>query len=382
MPGVSTLAPLSSTRLGVPTALVMAGGTGGHIFPGLAIAQALMDKGWRVAWLGGQGAKGLPSMESRLIPQQAALGYDIRFEALDFGAWRGKGFIKKLRSAVTLPQVLWRSYQLLRRIRPDVVIGMGGYISVPAGLMARLLGIDLIIHEQNAVPGLANRVLSWVAKRVYTAFPDVLTHQGAAAPCVGNPLRKRFTEVPAPELRFAHRTGPLKLLVIGGSLGAQGLNDLVPQALALMPLPERPCVTHQSGMAQLDRLQANYLAVNVAASCTAFIEDTAKAYADADIIIARSGASTVTEIAAVGAAALFVPFPYASDDHQTLNAKYLVDAGGAWVEQQEDLKPPILAEFLQTLTREALLAKAQAARSMARVDATTLIVQACESLIS
>jgi UDP-N-acetylglucosamine--N-acetylmuramyl-(pentapeptide) pyrophosphoryl-undecaprenol N-acetylglucosamine transferase len=373
--------------MSVGIALMMAGGTGGHIFPGIAVSQALMDKDWRVVWLGSQGTQALPSMESKLVPAQAASGYSIPFEAIEFGGLRGKGLLAKLLLPFKLTKALWQSFLVLRRVRPDVVIGMGGYISFPAGVMARLLKIPLVLHEQNSVAGLANKVLARIATRVFTAFPDVLLQASNAASTaksktefIGNPLRKAFTSRSLPAVRFAGRAGALRLLVVGGSLGAKGLNDLVPQALALIPIEQRPRVTHQSGAKQLDELQNNYLKANVAASCTAFIDDTASAYANADLIIARSGASTVTEIAAVGAAALFVPFPFAVDDHQTTNAKYLVDKGAAWIEQQADLNPQMLADFLQTLTRDELLAKAEAACSMARLGATETIIAACEEI--
>jgi len=366
------------------TALVMAGGTGGHIFPGLAVSQALMDKGWRVVWLGSKGNPHSPSMELRLVPAQSARGYDIAFETIEFGGLRGKGLMAKLLLPIKLARALWQSREVLKRVRPDVVIGMGGYISFPAGLVARLLKIPLVLHEQNSVAGLANKVLARVATWVFTAFPNVLIRESSTATFIGNPLREAFTRIDSPKNRFANRSGLLELLVVGGSLGARGLNDLVPKALALIPLAQRPRVLHQSGLEQLDDLQANYLKANVAASCTAFIDDTASAYANADIVIARSGASTVTEIAAVGAAALFVPFPFAVDDHQTTNAKYLVDTSsgdkGAWIEQQADLNPQMLADFLQSLNREELLMKAKAANAMARMDATQLLVQACEGL--
>jgi UDP-N-acetylglucosamine--N-acetylmuramyl-(pentapeptide) pyrophosphoryl-undecaprenol N-acetylglucosamine transferase len=366
------------------TALMMAGGTGGHIFPGLAVSQALMDKGWRVVWLGSKGAADKPSMESKIVPAQAAVGYNILFESIEFGGLRGKGLTAKLLLPIKLTLALWQSREVLKRVQPDVVIGMGGYISFPAGLMAKLLKIPLVLHEQNSVAGLANKVLARFASRVYTAFPNVLVVESNTTTFIGNPLREAFTRMASPADRFANRTGVLQLLVVGGSLGAKALNDLVPKALALIPIEQRPRVTHQSGQAQLDELQDNYLKANVAASCTAFIDDTASAYANADIVIARSGASTVTEIAAVGAAALFVPFPYAVDDHQTTNAKYLVatasGASGAWIEQQADLNPQMLADFLQTLNRDELLAKAQAANSMTHTDATAKIVAACEEL--
>ena len=368
------------------TALMMAGGTGGHIFPGLAVAQALMDKGWRVVWLGSAGSSGRPSMESRIVPAQSARGYNIPFETIEFGGLRGKGLMAKLLLPIKLTRALWQSRSVLKRVRPDVVIGMGGYISFPAGLMARQLKIPLVLHEQNSIAGLANKWLARVATHVFTAFPNVLTAESNATTFIGNPLREAFTRMASPEDRFTNRSGVLQLLVVGGSLGAKGLNDLVPKALALIPIEQRPRVTHQSGQAQLDELQDNYLRANVAASCTAFIDDTASAFANADIIIARSGASTVTEIAAVGAAALFVPFPFAVDDHQTTNAKYLVDTTsgdkGAWIEQQADLNPQMLADFLQSLNREELLAKAKIAKTMARTGATAAIVQACEELIT
>lgn len=359
-------------------ALVMAGGTGGHIFPGLAIAQGLLDVGWEVAWLGSQFPSGVEvSILAKAKAAQVAAATAINFKTIQFGGLRGKSLLTKLLLPFNLIRAFWQSFQLLRELRPSVVVGMGGYISFPAGLMARLLGVPLVLHEQNSIAGLANKVLAAVASRVFTAFPAVLLPKGEF---VGNPLRTAFTQRPKPIDRFAQRSGPLQLLVVGGSLGAKGLNDLLPAALALIPASERPHVLHQSGAAQLEALQASYLKVNVVASCTAFIDDTASAFADADIIIARSGASTVTELAAVGAAALFVPFPYAVDDHQTTNAKYLVNAAAGWIEQQADLNPQMLADFLQTLSRETLLEKAQAAYSMAKLDATQQLIAACEEL--
>lgn len=365
------------------TALIMAGGTGGHIFPGLAVAQGLLDAGWQVTWLGGPA----PSMEARILKAQQAAGLNVHFESIEFGGLRGKGLKTIGLLPFKLAKALWQSRVLLHKVRPTVVIGMGGYISFPAGLMACALGIPLVLHEQNSVAGLANKMLARWASHVLTAFPTPFANSkwlSSVRPSVfiGNPLRRSFTQQAAPATRFAGRQGALQLLVIGGSLGAKGLNEVVPQALALIPSELRPRVIHQSGAAQLETLQANYLAVNVAATCIAFIEDTASAFANADIIITRSGASTVTEIAAVGAAALFVPFPYAVDDHQTTNAKYLVNGihgqSGAWIEQQSDLTAQMLADFLQTMTREELLSKAQAAHQMAKLEATTKLVEACE----
>ena len=352
-------------------ALVMAGGTGGHIFPGLAVAEALRERGWRVHWLGGKGTAQHPSMESQLVPPRGFV-----FESIDFSGVRGKGPATLVFLPLRLLKAFWQSIQVVRRVKPDVVLGLGGYISFPAGMMSVLLGKPLVLHEQNSVAGLVNKVLAGVADRVFTAFPGVLKK----AEWIGNPLRPAFTRQPDPEARFAGRTGPLRLLVVGGSLGAMALNDLVPKALALIPANERPVVTHQSGARQLEALRANYQAAGVQAELTPFIEDTAQAFADADLIICRAGASTVTEIAAVGAAALFVPFPSAVDDHQTTNAKFLVDRGGGWLIQQRDLTPEKLAQLLQKTERSTLVLYGLEAKKMQKIDATAQMVAACEEI--
>ena len=352
-------------------ALVMAGGTGGHIFPGLAVAEALRDKGWRVHWLGGKGSTGNPSMESQLVPPRG-----FAFETIDFSGVRGKGVVTLAFLPLRLLKAFWQSIQVMRRVKPQVVIGMGGYIAFPAGMMAVLLGKPLVLHEQNSVAGMVNKILAQVADRVFTAFPNVLKN----AEWVGNPLRIAFTQQAEPDVRFAERTGPLRLLVVGGSLGAKALNSLVPQALALIPIEKRPIVTHQSGTKQIDELRANYQAVGVDATLTPFIDDTATAFADADLIICRSGASTVTEIAAVGAAALFVPFPSAVDDHQTSNARFLVQQGAGWQMAQSEMTPQILAEMLQKTERTALVNIGLQAKTMQKTEATAQIVAACEEL--
>jgi UDP-N-acetylglucosamine--N-acetylmuramyl-(pentapeptide) pyrophosphoryl-undecaprenol N-acetylglucosamine transferase len=353
------------------TALIMAGGTGGHIFPGLAIAHALRERGWQVHWLGGKGSATHPSMESQLVPPQG-----FAFEAIDFGGLRGKGLKTLVLLPLRLLKAFWQSIVVLRRVKPAVVVGLGGYITFPAGMMSVLLGKPLVLHEQNSVAGLANKVLSRVADRVFTAFPTVMNH----ARWVGNPLRTAFLNVPVPTERFASRTGPLKVLVVGGSLGAKALNEIVPQALALLPREARPIVVHQSGSKQIDNLRANYAAVGVDAELTPFIDNTAQAFADADLVICRAGASTVTEIAAVGAAALFVPFPSAVDDHQTTNARFLADQDAAWLVPQDQLTPGKLAEMLQNMQRSALLDKGLKAKMMQKLDATQQMVAACEEL--
>ena len=373
-PQAST-APLRGSEVGEATrvALIMAGGTGGHIFPGLAVAEALREKGWRVHWLGAKGSAAHPSMESQLVPPRG-----FAFETIAFSGVRGKGLSTLVVLPLRLLKAFWQSVQVIRRVRPDVVIGLGGYIAFPAGLMSVLLGRPLVLHEQNAVAGMVNRVLAQVADRVLTAFPNVLKH----AEWVGNPLRVGFTEQQEPKARFTARSGPLRLLVVGGSLGAKALNTLVPAALALIPADRRPLVTHQSGAMQIDALRANYLAAGVDAQLTPFIEDTASAFAAADLIICRAGASTVTEIAAVGAAALFVPFPAAVDDHQTINAQFLVNQGGGWLAQQRDLTPEKLAAMLQKTERTALVERALRAKTMQKIEATARVVAVCEELAS
>ncbi|WP_024812947.1 undecaprenyldiphospho-muramoylpentapeptide beta-N-acetylglucosaminyltransferase [Acidovorax sp. JHL-3] len=348
------------------TALIMAGGTGGHIFPGLAVAEELRARGWRVHWLGAPG-----SMESRIVPQH---GFPL--ELIDFSGVRGKGLATLALLPLRLLRAFWQALHVVRRVKPDVVVGLGGYITFPGGMMGVLCGKPLVLHEQNSVAGMANKVLAGVADRVFTAFPGVLKK----AQWVGNPLRAAFTRQPAPAERFVGRTGPLRLLVVGGSLGAQALNDIVPRALALIPAENRPVVTHQSGATQIDTLRANYQAAGVQAELTPFIDDTASAFAAADIIVCRAGASTVTEIAAVGAAAIFVPFPFAVDDHQTTNARFLVSAGGGWLVQQSDLTPEGLAKMLLNSERTALVDIAEKAKNMQKINATREVVAACEEL--
>jgi len=349
-----------------PCALVMAGGTGGHIFPGLAVAQALRDKGWRVHWLGTPN-----SMETRLVPLR---GFPM--ELVDFSGVRGKGVMTWVRLPWRLLRACVQSFQVLQRVRPDVVLGFGGYISLPAGLVTVLRRIPLVLHEQNAIAGMANQVLSKVAARVFTAFPHVMKK----AQWVGNPLRGEFFNQAEPSARFLDRTGPMKVLVVGGSLGARALNAVVPLALAKIPLVDRPSVMHQSGEKEIDTLRTNYFDANVEATLTPFIDNTAQAFGDADIVICRAGASTVTEIAAIGAAALFVPFPGAVDDHQTHNAQFLTEQGAGWTIQQSELTPEYLAAWLQSLNRDVLKDGAEKAKTLACLNATQAIAQACEEL--
>ncbi|HKC44308.1 MAG TPA: undecaprenyldiphospho-muramoylpentapeptide beta-N-acetylglucosaminyltransferase [Burkholderiales bacterium] len=343
--------------------MIMAGGTGGHVFPALAVADDLRARGWRVVWLGAR-----TGMEARLVPQHGHEMAWVRFSGL-----RGKGWLARLLLPANLLVAFWQSLRAIRAHRPAVVLGMGGYIAFPGGMMAALLGRPLVIHEQNSIAGLANRVLAGVADRILTAFPGALPR----SQLVGNPVRGDIAGVAPPAQRFAGRSGPLRLLVVGGSLGAVALNDLVPQALALLPAASRPVVTHQAGAKHLDRLRATYTAAGVEASIVAFIDDMAEAYAAADLVIARAGATTVAELAAAGVAAILVPFPFAVDDHQTTNARYLADAGAAILVQQRDLRPAGLAETLRGLARERLLAMAENARTLGRPDATRAVADVC-----
>ncbi|MCL1960943.1 MAG: undecaprenyldiphospho-muramoylpentapeptide beta-N-acetylglucosaminyltransferase [Desulfovibrionaceae bacterium] len=360
---------MSGLRVTPKCALVMAGGTGGHIFPGLAVADALRGRGWRVHWLGAPG-----SMEQQLVPPR---GYP--FEAIDFGGVRGKGLLTLALLPLRLLRAFAQSIGVIRRVKPDVLVGLGGYIAFPGALMGVALGKPLVLHEQNSVPGLANKVLAGMADRVFTAFPGVLP-KARRVQWVGNPLREAFTRQPDPVARFAGRAGPLRLLVVGGSLGAQALNEVVPKALALILPGQRPCVTHQSGAKQIDQLRANYQAAGVEAELLPFIDDMASACAEADLVICRAGATTVTEIAAIGAAALFVPFPHAVDDHQSANARFLAEQDAGWLIQQRDLSAEKLAAMLQNTERRALLAVAQKAKSLQKTSAAGDIAAACEEL--
>ena len=351
-----------------PHLLVMAGGTGGHIFPGLAVADYLRNQGWQVSWLGNK-----TGMEYRIVSPK---GY--RFEAIQFGGLRGKGLKTILLLPLNLLRAFAQSLRVLRNSKPDVVLGMGGYVTFPAGLMSVLLGKPLVLHEQNSVAGLANKVLAKVATRCLCAFPNALPN----AQWVGNPLRADIAQIINPVRRYQERFGPLKLLVVGGSLGAAALNDLVPKALALIPVESRPEVIHQAGEKHVEQLKAHYANLNVTADVRPFIEDMARAYADADLVICRSGAMTVAELSAAGVASFLVPFPHAVDDHQTFNAKFLSDAGAATLVQQKDLKPADLANYLQTVTRAQLSVMAEKALIQAKPNATRDVAEICKELIS
>lgn len=342
--------------------MIMAGGTGGHIFPALAVAHKMRDAGWRVVWLGNP-----EGMEARLVPQHGFEMVNLKFAAL-----RGKGLLRKLLLPLNLLKGFWQAQKAIRQVQPDVVLGMGGYITFPGGMMAVLLGKPLVVHEQNSVAGLANRVLAGVADRIVTGFPDVLK-KGIWA---GNPVRPEIAKIAPPAERFAERTGALRVLVIGGSLGAQVLNEMVPKGMALLGESDQPQIVHQAGEKHIEALKANYAAVGVQAHCVSFIEDMAGAYEWADLVICRAGALTVAELAAAGVASILVPFPHAVDDHQTGNAKFLVNVGGAFLLPQTELTPESIA-LIRNYSRGQLLEMAEKARSLAKPDATEEVANIC-----
>lgn len=343
------------------TLLIMAGGTGGHIFPGLAVAEEARAAGWQVVWMGARGG-----MEERLVPRHGIPTAWIRARAA-----RGKGIVQKLLLPTNLLYSFWESARHIRALRPDVVLGMGGYVAFPGGMMASLLGRPLALHEQNAIAGLANRVLAGVADKVMVAFPEALKR----GEWTGNPVRRDIAAVRPPEERFAGRFGPLRILVVGGSLGAQALNEAVPRALAL--LAEKPLVVHQSGEKHLGALRANYAAAGVQGELVAFIDDMARRYAEADLVVCRAGAVTVAELSAAGMASVLVPFPHAVDDHQTANARFLAERGAAILLPQNELTPERLAKLLGDLDRSALLDMARRARAVGKPDAAQLVARRC-----
>jgi UDP-N-acetylglucosamine--N-acetylmuramyl-(pentapeptide) pyrophosphoryl-undecaprenol N-acetylglucosamine transferase len=343
--------------------MIMAGGTGGHVYPALAVAHELKQRGHEVVWMGAP-----ESFEARVVPGQ---GFPIEFVRVS--GLRGKGLAKLLLAPLLIARAMLDAWAALRKIEPRVVLGMGGFAAGPGGLVARLWGVPLVIHEANAAAGLTNRWLARLAQRVLEAFPGTFT--GAAT--VGNPVRAPILAVPAPQARFAGRGGPGRVLVIGGSQGAKALNQRVPEALALLPPGQRPEVRHQAGRT-LDVARAAYERAGVTAAVEGFIDDMAAAYAWADLVVCRAGASTIAELAAAGCAAVLVPFPAAVDDHQTRNAGYLVRAGAAILIPESDLSPQQLAQQLRELLadRGRLLAMAQAARGAAWQHAEQAIADA------
>jgi UDP-N-acetylglucosamine--N-acetylmuramyl-(pentapeptide) pyrophosphoryl-undecaprenol N-acetylglucosamine transferase len=344
--------------------LIMAGGTGGHIFPGLAVAEEMRAAGWDVVWMGARGG-----MEERLVPKHGYRTAWIRARAA-----RGKGLVQKLLLPANLLFSFWESARYIRGLRPSVVLGLGGYVAFPGGMMASLFNRPLALHEQNAIAGLANRVLAQVSDKVMVAFPGALK----GAEWTGNPVRAEIAAIPAPEDRFRGRSGALKLLVVGGSLGAQALNEVMPKALSL--LQARPIVVHQAGEKHLAVLKANYAAAGVEGELVAFIDDMARRYAEADLVVCRAGAVTIAELSAGGMASILVPFPHAVDDHQSANARFLSERGAAVLIHQRELSPERLAALIGSLDRTKLLDMARKARALGKPDAARVVAQRCREL--
>ena len=347
--------------------VIMAGGTGGHVFPALAVAELLMEQGWQVSWLGTQ--KGL---ESRVIPEQG-----IEIDWLSVAGVRGKGLTSKITAVFMLLKACVQAMKILRKRKPDVVLGMGGFVAGPGGLMAALLGIPLIIHEQNRVPGTTNRLLARMANQVLEAFPGSFGGK-VKAKTTGNPLRKRF--LTALEKEHRQPENEVRLLVVGGSQGAQILNEIAPEAVAEWQrsglAAQSVQVTHQTGAVMLSQVESRYQALGINAKAHAFIEDMVAAYQWADLVICRAGAMTVSEVAAMGTPAIFIPLPTAIDDHQTANARYLTDAGAGLLLMQNELSPATLAEHISKALKN-LADMRVAAQHSARLDATAVVADYC-----
>ena len=349
----------------VPHVLIMAGGTGGHVFPALAIAERLRELGHETDWLGTD-----EGIEARLVPPTGIRLHRIRMRGL-----RGKGWLRLLMAPFQLLAATWQAIGVIRRSAPDVVLGMGGYVAAPGGLAARLLGRPLVIHEQNAAAGMTNKLLSRLAARVLLGFDGALP----GGETVGNPVRTAFAALPPPAARYDGRSGPVRVLVVGGSQGARALNHWVPRALAVLGVEAD--IRHQGGRT-VEIARRSYAEVGVDARIEEFIDDMPGAYAWADLVICRAGAMTVAELAASGCAALFVPFPAAVDDHQTRNAAALVEAGAAELIQERDISEQRLAQVLGPLLRDRrkLAAMAVKARGFARPDALQRITSVCLEL--
>jgi UDP-N-acetylglucosamine--N-acetylmuramyl-(pentapeptide) pyrophosphoryl-undecaprenol N-acetylglucosamine transferase len=353
--------------------VIMAGGTGGHVFPALAVAQELIEKGWQVSWLGTQ--KGL---EGRVIPEQG-----IEIDWLSVAGVRGKGWLSKITAVLLLVKACIQAAKILRKRKPDIVLGMGGFVAGPGGLMAKLLGIPLIIHEQNRVPGTTNRLLARMANQVLEAFPDSFSKKFNAK-FTGNPLRKQFVIPPSPPFSKGGLASPfekegsrgINILVVGGSQGAQVLNEVVPDALAALANGNSVQIKHQTGTAMREQIDSRYKELGVKAEVNAFIENMVSAYQWADLIICRSGAMTVSEVAAAGVPAIFIPLPNAIDDHQTANARYLTDAGAGLILMQKDLNAATLVEHITKVIKQ-LDVMSKTAKQYARLDATEIVAGIC-----
>ena len=354
------------------TIVIMAGGTGGHVFPALAVARALRDQGVRVVWFGTRAG-----IEARVVP---AADFEIKF--INIRGLRGGGLLRWLLLPMRLNLAMFQAWRLLRRIKPDAVLAMGGFASGPGSLMASALRIPLLVHEQNAIAGLTNRWLAQLADVVMAGFPMAFGERPGVR-VVGNPVRREILALPAPEVRLAEHTGRLRLLIVGGSQGAQVFNQIVPQAVRACPEASRPQIWHQTGKRDEASVAKSYRDVAPDAKVTAFIEDMAVAYAWADLVLCRAGAMTIAELAAAGVAAILVPFPAAADDHQTANARYLEARDAALLLPQPEFTTARLVELLTSLAanRALLVRMAVAARACATTDATETVAQQCREAV-
>jgi UDP-N-acetylglucosamine--N-acetylmuramyl-(pentapeptide) pyrophosphoryl-undecaprenol N-acetylglucosamine transferase len=346
----------------------MAGGTGGHIFPALAVAQFLQNQGWQVSWLGTK-----TGLESRVIPEAG-----IEIDWLSVSGVRGKGILSKVTAVFKLAKSCIEVRKILKQRKPDVVLGMGGFVAAPGGLMARMLKIPLIIHEQNRVVGTTNRLLAKIATKVLQGFPNSFVAKFHAI-CTGNPLRESLKQAPSQALPLnapIQRRESLRIFVLGGSQGAKALNEVMPNAIAL--LKNAVQVRHQTGSVMQNEVAGTYKKLNLNAEANAFIEDMAAAYSWADLIICRAGAMTVSEVAAMGIPAIFIPLPSAIDDHQTANAKYLTEAGAAILLKQSDLTAKNLEQQIEKLC-ENLSQRREIAQSLAYLNATETVANFCIS---
>ncbi len=343
--------------------VIMAGGTGGHVFPALAVAQYLLAKNWQVSWMGTQNG-----LENKVVPAQ-----NIEIDWLDIKGFRGKGGTAKINSLILLLKACWQAMNILRQRKPDVVLGMGGYVAGPGGIMASLMRIPLIIHEQNRIPGTTNRLLKNRANKVLEAFPESFD-KNTHALFTGNPLRSDFINFPEKEVWDESIGRPFRLLVVGGSLGAKILNEIVPISLAKLENIE---VMHQTGTASLEQVKQKYSALSIDAQLVAFIDDIAAAYQWADMVICRSGAMTVSEVAVAGIPAILIPLPHAIDDHQTANAKYLSECGAAILLAQNELTDETLLFAINKL-KKSLKKMSKAAKKQAKPEATRLVAEICE----
>ncbi len=350
------------------TLLVMAGGTGGHVFPALATADWLRQQGWQIEWLGSE-----RGMENRLVPDAG-----IRLHAISVTGLRGKGRLSLLLAPFNLLRALWQALMVVRRVNPDAVLGMGGFASGPGGVAAWLLRKPLLVHEQNAIPGLTNKILARFSTRVMEAFPGAFAAKFTALH-TGNPVRNAISLLADPVQRFAGRKGRMRLLVVGGSLGAQAINTCLPKALALIPEAQRPEVWHQAGIKNIEAARQSYQQAGIEVRLDAFIDDMQGAYGWADLVLCRAGALTVSELAMAGVGSILVPFPFAVDDHQTANGRFLADNKAAQLLPQPQLSPDQLQQLLLQLDdRDLLLAMAQSARALATPDATAQVAQQCQ----